>query len=191
MFHLERLAQTLESERLLLRAFEPRDARRLLAVVDQNRAHLERWLMWPVPMTSVQALEQWAARPYDASEPYRMGVFTKADGELIGAAGLKRRSIDPRSDWSWVDVNYWLAASATGHGSATEATRRLAEHAFDDLAAPRVEIRAEPANLSSTRVAERLGFKLEGVLRAVGHRRGAAVDLALYALLPGERALLR
>ncbi len=187
---LERLAQRLETSRLVLRAFAPRDARRLFELIQSSYAHLDRWLIWPSRMTSVEAIERWAARPYDAREAYRLGLFTKADDELVGAAGLKVRSLDPKSSWCWVDMNYWLGAGAVGSGYATEAARGLAVHAFDDLDAPRVEIRTEPDNTSSVRVAERLGFHREGVLRSVGHRRGGPIDLALFALLREERSAL-
>lgn len=146
--------------------------------------------MWPGEMTSVAALEAWAARPYDGSEANRLGLYTRADRALIGAAGLRCRTLDPKSTWHYVDVNYWLGPQALGCGYATEAARRLARHAFDDLESPRVEIRTEPQNLRSRLVAERLGFRLEGTLRSVGFRRGAPVDLALYALVASERDVL-
>ena len=173
-----------------MRAFEPADAERLFALVEPNRAHLERWLVWPTRMTSAEAIAAWASRPYDASEAYRLGIHTRADGALVGAAGLKVRSSAPDSSWRWLDVNYWLAAEALGQGYASEAARRLAIHAFDDLGSSRVEIRTEPENAASVRVAERLGFRHEGTLRAVGHRRGGPIDLAVYALVASERHLL-
>lgn len=57
-----------------------------------------------------------------------------------------------------------------GRGYATEAVRGIAAFAFDALAARRVEIRCEPLNRPSARVAERAGFRLEGQLpnNAVG-----------------------
>lgn len=188
---LDRLAQRLETERLVLRAFEPADARALFDLVQASRAHLEPWLLWPERVATLAALEEWVARPFDASDTNRLGLFTKAENELLGAAGLRARSLEPKSSWFYVDVGYWLAPGALGQGYATEAARRLALHAFDDLDAPRVEIRTEPHNERSRRVAERLGFRLEGVLRSVGRRRGGPVDLVLYALISAERDVLR
>jgi ribosomal-protein-serine acetyltransferase len=187
---LERLALRLETTRLQLRAFEPADAPVLFALIEASRAHLDPWLVWHHRLTSLSDVEHWLSRGYDASEAYRMGLFTKADDRLIGAAGLKLRSVDQNSAWYWVDVNYWLAPEGTGRGYATEAARRLARHAFEDLASPRVEIRAEPENVRSLRVAERLGFRCEAVLRAVGHRRGAPIGLAIFALIAEEAGLL-
>ncbi len=187
---LEHLAQYLETPRLVLRAFEPADAARLFAVVEGSRAHLERWLHWPRQMTSVEALESWAARRYDATEAFRLGLYAKPDGDLVGAAGLQVRSISPRSAWHWVDISYWLSTGALGRGYTVEAARRLAVHAFDDLGAPRVEIRTEAGNMRSARVAERLGFHREGVLRGVSRFDGRVIDLAFFALLGEDRAAL-
>jgi ribosomal-protein-serine acetyltransferase len=187
---LQHLASRLATPRLELRAFEPRDAARLFKLVEASRAHLEPWLHWPRQMTSVEAIECWAARPYDATEAFRLGIYTKAGGELVGAAGLQVRSISPPSAWKWVDISYWLGSATVGQGYATEAARRLAVHAFDDLGAPRVEIRTERDNAASGRVAERLGFRREGVLRSVAGFDGRAIDLAFFALVAQERGTL-
>ena len=68
-----------------------------------------------------------------------------------------------------------------GRGYATEAVRGIA--AFDALAARRVEIRCEPLNRSSARVAERAGFRLEGQLPndAVG-ADGATRSTLVFAM---------
>lgn len=187
---LDRLAQRLETPRLVLRAFTPGDAPRLFELVEASRAHLERWLYWPRQMASVEAVERWAALPYAGTEAFRMGMYAKAGGALVGAAGLQVRSMSPRSSWHWVDISYWLGAGSVGRGYTTEAARRLAVHAFDDLDAPRVEIRTEVDNRRSARVAERLGFHREGVLRGVAQLDGRVVDLAFFAMIRDERAAL-
>lgn len=141
-------------------------------------------------MVTVEDVRHWAARPHDASQAFRFGAYLRSGGALVGAAGLRRRSVEPNGGWEWVDVSYWLAKSATRLGYATEATRRLALHAFDDLASPRVEVRTEPANSASADVARRLGFRHEGTLRSVGQRRGCTIDMAIHALLASERSRL-
>ena len=61
--------------------------------------------------------------------------------------------------------------------------RRCAAFAFDALAARRVEIRCEPLNRPSARVAERAGFRLEGQLPndAVG-TDGATRSTLVFAM---------
>jgi ribosomal-protein-serine acetyltransferase len=50
----------------------------------------------------------------------------------------------------------------------------------------RVEVRAGVENLRSRRVAERLGFSLEGVMREAERVGGRFVDHAVYSILASE-----
>jgi RimJ/RimL family protein N-acetyltransferase len=70
-----------------------------------------------------------------------------------------------------------------GRGYATEAVRGIAAFAFDALVARRVEIRCEPLNRPSARVAERAGFRLGGQLPndAVG-ADGATRSTLVFAM---------
>jgi RimJ/RimL family protein N-acetyltransferase len=58
-----------------------------------------------------------------------------------------------------------MRTGAEGHGYVTEAVRALTAAAFRGLHAQRIEIRCDPANERSWRVAERCGFAFEGTLR--------------------------
>jgi RimJ/RimL family protein N-acetyltransferase len=62
-----------------------------------------------------------------------------------------------------------------------------ARHAFASGAA-RVQLRADVENVASRRVAEKAGFRLEGVLRSAhaNPRLGRRQDWAMYSLLPRE-----
>jgi RimJ/RimL family protein N-acetyltransferase len=69
----------------------------------------------------------------------------------------------------WFDVDgptarmgWFLRASATGHGYATEAVRALTELAFDS-GVERIESHTDPDNASSRALAERAGFALEEI----------------------------
>ena len=188
---LDQLTTSLESERLVLRCFEGRDVAELFEVISQCREHLERWLEWPGAMTTVGEVLEWVrcVEPgrYDATQPFSMGLFAKEDGRLVGAAGLKVRSFSLQPGaYQWLDISYWIDLRAVGHGYACEAVRRLARHAIEDLGAGRVELRIDPDNTSSIEVAERAGFRYEGVLRATVRRNGALHDLAVYSLLPSD-----
>ena len=59
---------------------------------------------------------------------------------------------------------------ATGRGYATEAARRVRDHARDDLGWTTVVSCIDPANTASVRVAERLGAVPDGEAQ-VGERR--------------------
>jgi RimJ/RimL family protein N-acetyltransferase len=84
-------------------------------------------------------------------------------------------------------VGYWCALEARGRGIATRALRLLSRYGLDELCLDRLELTADADNLASLRVAEKVGFKREGVLRSHllypdGHRR----DSVMLSLLPGE-----
>src|SRR5262249_27235381 len=97
-------------------------------------------------------------------------------------------------DWSLrsFEVGYWLRDGAEGHGYAQEAVRELTRFALEELAANRVEIRCDPRNERSRRVAERLGFVYEGCLRnSRQDPEGRPRDTVVYGLIPGDVAAWR
>ena len=58
---------------------------------------------------------------------------------------------------------------------------------IDELGLKRLDLTADPGNFASQRVAEKVGFQREGLIRSIlqhpeGHRR----DAVLFSLLPGE-----
>ena len=55
-----------------------------------------------------------------------------------------------------------------------------------DLHPARMQLTTSVDNPASQRVAERTGFRREGVLRAWAENRGRRVDLVMYSRLPGD-----
>jgi RimJ/RimL family protein N-acetyltransferase len=65
--------------------------------------------------------------------------------------------------------------------------RLLCGYAFEDLALERLELFTDPDNLASQRVAGKVGFRREGVLRShLLHPDGRRRDSVMFSLLPGE-----
>jgi ribosomal-protein-serine acetyltransferase len=174
-----RPAACLDSDRLVLRCFEARDAPELFASIERSRAHLERWLAWPSTIRSLDDALAWTERVrpevFDATLPFSMGMFERTTGGLVGAAGMKHRG-------EGLDVSYWIDVDALGRGYALEAVRRLAQHGIDDLETPRIDLRIEPDNAPSIAVARRAGFRREGTLRNGLVRDGIWRDLILFSL---------
>jgi RimJ/RimL family protein N-acetyltransferase len=105
------------------------------------------------------------------------------EGAVVGGAGVNW--ID-RGD-AVGDIGYWLRRDARGRGYTTRAVLLLARWAFD-LGCERLQIRADTENEASVRVAERAGFRFEGILRSIrfNPRLGRRMNFALYSLLPDE-----
>jgi RimJ/RimL family protein N-acetyltransferase len=86
----------------------------------------------------------------------------------------------------------WYAASAQRTGTNSEAMRLLLAHAFETLDCIAVEFRTHFFNRASRAAIERLGAKLDGILR--NHRRGAdgnLRDTCVYSIIAGEWPTVR
>jgi RimJ/RimL family protein N-acetyltransferase len=84
-------------------------------------------------------------------------------------------------------VGYWLLPEARGKGLATRAVRLVSAWAFDALGLARLQLLTEPSNDASQRVAERSGFRREGVLRSFADIDGRRVDYVVFSLVSSDR----
>jgi RimJ/RimL family protein N-acetyltransferase len=176
-------AQPLSDGVLTLRPWAEADAPELAACIDGDE-EITRWLdQIPQPYAVANALAY--IRGTAGNERETRFAVTGADGGRvlgsIGATWNESRDV--------AEIGYWLRADARGHGVTTDAVRLITAWALGAGAA-RVQLRAAVGNDASRRVAEKAGFRLEGVLRSAywNPRLGRRVDWAMYSLLPGELA---
>lgn len=86
----------------------------------------------------------------------------------------------------------WYAKSVQRSGLNTEAKLLLLGHAFDVLGCPAVEIRTHALNQQSRRAIERLGAKLDGILRSHQRtRNGVLRDTCVYSITAAEWPAVR
>lgn len=168
-----------------LRSVVPADGDALFLVIDGHREHLRPWLPW-VDQTRVPAdtAAFIAMSRENESAGTGLAAILESAGEICGVVGLD--SIDRLQRAS--ELGYWLREDCQGRGLMTRAARSLAEYAFETLHLHRLVIRARVDNRPSRAVAERLGFRLEGILRGAERRAGGFVDVALYARLRSDPA---
>ena len=103
-------------------------------------------------------------------------------GRVVGAIGMKVDDANATGH-----IGYWCAAHERGRGLVTRALRRLCRHGFDELGLGRLELITDSDNIASQRVAEKVGFQREGVLRShLRHPDGRRRDSVMFSLLPGE-----
>lgn len=146
---------------------------------------ISRWTVVPREYTEQHATEFIATREADraAGRELSFAVVDHADA-LLGAIGM--------ANFDWADrrgeIGYWLAGEARRRGVGTRALRLLSRWAIEGLGLERVELLANPANEASQRLAERAGFKREGLLRRYRTRHGVREDLVMFSLLPEDQA---
>jgi len=166
-----------------LRLLRESDADELHALIEANHAYLARWMAWAQGQTRAQTLDfiRSAHRQMVGNAGFHLAVVDDA-GRIVGVVGFIG------VDWTnrAASIGYWLAEAAQGQGTMTEAVRSLVAHALEEWKLHRVEIRAEPENLRSRAIAQRLGFQQEGTLRQVVRFGERYADHVVYAMLAGE-----
>jgi ribosomal-protein-serine acetyltransferase len=174
------------TSRFLLRPFERRDALSLVEAVRASLPQLEQWLPW-----AHRGYGRSEAQAYirESSRAWREG---KAFDFAIRAPEDLRRHLGNVSVWfisksfKTGEIGYWVRSDATNAGIATEVTGRMLDVAFDELHLHRVILRIAVGNRASERVAEKLGFTREGVLREEIKVRGRWLDHSVWGLLEHE-----
>jgi len=103
-------------------------------------------------------------------------------GAFLGMCGLIR------IDWeaSEAEIGYVVAPLARGRGLAPRAIELVSRWGLDELGLARIEAVIDVENDASQKVAERVGYKREGVRRSAYFKDGLRADMAIYSLLPGD-----
>jgi len=114
--------------------------------------------------------------------PGQLKLAIALDGAVVGGIGMGVNAHQYKGT-----IGYWMAARSRGCGVCTRALR-LVMHALEDRELQRVDVTTDPENVASQRVAEKVGFRREGVLRAhLRHPDGRVRDSVMFSLLLGER----
>jgi [ribosomal protein S5]-alanine N-acetyltransferase len=159
---------TLVTARLVLRPLVAGDTAALAALAGDPAVayHLDRVPSpFPPPLAA-----RWIARRamrWRERRGITLAVTRPPDDGLIGTVSL-RLSMAHRH----AELGYWVAAPAWGAGIATEAAAALVDWGFAVLRLHRIHARVLGDNPGSRRVADKLGFTVEGV-RPGHYRRGS------------------
>jgi len=172
-----------EDGRTALRSLEGADAAPMFALIEANRAFLRRFLPWvDGTRAATDIVEFVRGVQARAAAGGSLELAVEHGGALAGVAGF--RSLDAANRAG--ELGYWLREDFGGRGIMTEACRALVRHGFETLALNRISLAAAVENSRSRRVAERLGFRLDGILREAEWVNDRFVDTAVYSLLRRE-----
>ena len=159
------------------------DAPELFALTEANRAHLRRWLPWVDAVRTEEHTREFIQTAIEQRETGRGPVFAiRHCAALAGVVGF--HPIDRIHCVG--EIGYWLAGALEGRGLMTASCRFVVRYGFYTLDLHRIQIPAAVDNHRSRAIPERLGFKLEGILRGRENLNGTHVDHAMYAMLRSE-----
>jgi ribosomal-protein-serine acetyltransferase len=152
----------------------------LASLVQKNIQHLQVFLPAVADLSSVEATRDHlraAVERASQGEVFEWHLFV--EGSLCGSVRLK--DID-RSDRK-AKIGYFIDYRFAGKGIVSSAVSSVLRFCFGPLNLNRVELRCATENVPSKRVAERLGFLQEGVLRQEEFLNGVFVDHHIYGML--------
>ncbi len=176
------------NENIVLRLPELTDASELFILFENNREHLTKWQDWP---NKIQNLEDCKAFILDTRLEYarakEIGSLIVVQDQIAGMCTLTKIVLPLRK----AELEYWIAEEFQGKGIVTQACQVIMAYAFDTLNLNRLALKFkhvsdEFENGRSRRVAERLGFTQEGILRQAGMTKGQLMDMVMYSILADE-----
>lgn len=144
---------------------------------------LGKWLPWVDACRSAddsRAFINATRKQYSDNDGVQAGIWFQ-DG-IVGIIGQHK------IDWlnKATSLGYWLAEEHQGRGIMTKSCQAFIQYSFHGLKLNRVEIRCATENSQSKAIAQRLGFKREGILRSAEWLYDHYVDHEVYGLLANE-----
>ena len=155
----------------------------------------ELWKLWYTAIPSPESMSAEIARRLELQAKGAMLAFTTRDANGQVAGMTTYMNVD--ATHKRVEIgSTWTAARIQRSPFNTECKLLLLDHAFETLGCIAVEFRTHSFNQQSRRAIERLGARLDGILR--NHQRasnGTLRDTAVYSITecewPTVRAHLR
>jgi RimJ/RimL family protein N-acetyltransferase/nitrite reductase/ring-hydroxylating ferredoxin subunit len=170
---------------IALRPFRAEDAPAIVAACQD--LEIQRWVpIIPVPYTEADArgfilmtLQAW----HDGSG-YEFAITDATTDQYVGSIGL-HLGANPRRH----AIGYLVAPQVRGRGYATRALRLLARWGFRELGIERLALWTLIGNARSQGVAEKAGFRYEGIARNwETDREDKPIDAVMYSMTPEDLA---
>jgi ribosomal-protein-serine acetyltransferase len=171
---------------LTLRPFKRRDVAPLIEAVSASLSDLQRWLPWAHAGYSRTDAIAFVRESMSAWREGRAHDFT------VRSTQEPDRHLGNGSVWATNrtglvgEIGYWVRSDEIGKGIATQAAARVTQLGFEELHMHRLTLRIAVGNTASERVAEKLGYAQEGLLRQEVRVGGVWLDHTAWGLLRSE-----
>ena len=147
--------KTIETERLILRAWSPEDAEQMF---EYARTPLVGPAAGWKPHASIDETRDYLQHTIEKGDTW--ALVLKSEARVIGSVGLHRKDLETAREIGYVmHPDYW------GNGYMTEAVKAVTRFAFDELHLDLIQVGHFPENARSRSVIQKCGFQYEGTLR--------------------------
>ena len=151
----------IETARLRLRRFEPRDAAAFHAYrTDESVARFQSWQDYTLAQAERFVDEMEREDPGVPGVPFQFAVV-RHDDVLVGDCMLVVDAGDPAT----AEIGYTISPAHQGHGYATEAARALLVYAFARYEIDAARAVTDARNAPSIAVAQHLGMHLASTVQ--------------------------
>ena len=172
----------LESERLRLRSLAARDAAEVFELyADRDAVRFGYAPKMARLDDALHVVEETIALARDRTL-FHFGVADREHDRIIGHATLFKWDQEHRR----AEVGYSIRRDRWGLGLGSEAVSTLIGFGFQRLGLRRIEADADPRNVASIRLLEKLGFVREGYMRERWEFDGEIQDAVCFGLLRSE-----
>jgi RimJ/RimL family protein N-acetyltransferase len=177
---VSRPAPRLEDELIVVRRWQERDiADSIVACADPE---VVRWIpRIPTPYSEQDAHEflEHTETGWEEGTSFSFAITERASGRTVGSIGVTVNG-------AIGEVGYLVFAGHRRRGIGERALRLVSRWALEELELERLQLTAMIGNVASARLAEKVGFKREGVLRSWIDNRGTRADMIMHSLLRGD-----
>jgi len=178
-------AYRIETERLVIRCWDPKDAALIQEATAASKEHLLPFMPWAEqePQTVEQKIEllRRFRGLFDRGEDYVYGIFNRDESRALGGTGLHTRLGS-----NALEIGYWLHKDFINQGYITEVTAALTKVAFELYYVDRIEIHCAVENLASAAVPRKLGYIHEATRRRLAYANGKSTDSMIWTLFADE-----
>lgn len=169
----------IESERLLLRALDLKDADRITELLSDKSIYLMTSRI-PYPYT-LDCAKEFISMLSENDSEIVWGIVLKESQTFVGAIGL---TIDSQNENA--ELGYWIGKKYWGKGYCTEAAKAVVKYAFEKFRLNKIYANHFLKNPASGRVLKKVGMTYEGRLRKHIKKDSEFIDLELYGILSDD-----
>ena len=166
-------------DELSLALIQPSFAKDYFEIVSRQKEYLGQWLPWVTNADNEEFFLHFI----------KQSLHDYSDGKSLTCSIIYQNQVVGNISFNYIDyqlkkaeIGYWLSQDYQKLGIMHRAILDLLSIASDELNLQIIEIRIAEDNLPSRKVAERLNFKMIGILPNCEVINGQLINHALYVL---------